>query len=391
MSSAPSPKLTPRAAPVPPSSTPPAAVSRGGCVYGDSTPFLHEGNFIETVRHAVDCGVSLLAAQHAIQKSMARAHDVNRVRDVERGRLETMGHSLKRSLAGEMSAGSDRLLRTGARILEASRVTIDSELVSLEAAAASELGRARLSAEEARAAAKRALETFLVLHDLPESELALHLRAHEEGYSAQAQVVTPFGVDANFELQVPDAHEWGRHRRVGDLAPGTEVHLPLPSGLFFKKVAVQPVKLDRLFVSSLRTGGARSTITLRKHPTDGAGYKLDFDATRERTRVLLAALGEDGEETAEPLVELDGEDSVHVVRLRQRVLASTEDLGRRRQKMTRATYEGHAISDLDEPRLIAGRMVAVLAPIVRDIADRSGAPGELVLRRDVRAGRREEV
>jgi hypothetical protein len=59
--------------------------------------------------------------------------------------------------------------------------------------------------------------------------------------------------------------------------------------------------------------------------------------------------------------------------------------------MTRATYEGHAISDLDEPRLIAGRMVAVLAPIVRDIADRSGAPGELVLRRDVRAGRREEV
>jgi hypothetical protein len=366
-------------------------VSRGGCVYGDSTPFLHEGNFIETVRHAVDCGVSLLAAQHAIQKSMARAHDVNRVRDVERGRLETMGHSLKRSLAGEMSAGSDRLLRTGARILEASRVTIDSELVSLEAAAASELGRARLSAEEARAAAKRALETFLVLHDLPESELALHLRAHEEGYSAQAQVVTPFGVDANFELQVPDAHEWGRHRRVGDLAPGTEVHLPLPSGLFFKKVAVQPVKLDRLFVSSLRTGGARSTITLRKHPTDGAGYKLDFDATRERTRVLLAALGEDGEETAEPLVELDGEDSVHVVRLRQRVLASTEDLGRRRQKMTRATYEGHAISDLDEPRLIAGRMVAVLAPIVRDIADRSGAPGELVLRRDVRAGRREEV
>ena len=36
-------------------------------------------------------------------------------------------------------------------------------------------------------------------------------------------------------------------------------------------------------------------------------------------------------------------------------------------------------------------MVNVLAPIVQEIARRSGAPGELVLRRDVGEGRREEI
>jgi hypothetical protein len=40
---------------------------------------------------------------------------------------------------------------------------------------------------------------------------------------------------------------------------------------------------------------------------------------------------------------------------------------------------------------VADRIVKLLAPIVREIARRSEAPGELVLRRDVRAGRRDEV
>jgi hypothetical protein len=91
------------------------------------------------------------------------------------------------------------------------------------------------------------------------------------------------------------------------------------------------------------------------------------------------------------VIELSGEDAVHVLRLWQRVLDSTEDLTRRRQRMTRATYSEHPLGELDEPKLVADRVVGVLGPMVREIARRSGAPGELVLRRDVRAGRREEI
>jgi hypothetical protein len=360
-------------------------------VYGDSTPFPHEGNFIETIRHAVDCGVALLAAQHAIHRAVARAGDVDRAREVERARLDSMGSTVKRALAGEMATTSDRVLRTGARILDSSRQAIEAELVALEAASGTELARLRTQMMEARAAAKRALETFLVLHDLPGTEIGLRLVAEEEKYGAEVHVATPFGVEAAFELQIPEAHEWGRHRRVGDLAPGTEVHLAQESGLIWKKVAVQPVKLDRYFVSAFRVGAVRSAITLRRQPASGSGYKLDFDATGERPRVLLAHIGEDGGETPEPVLELSGEDAMHVLRLWQRVLDSTDDLTRRRTRMVRGTYDEHAIGELDEPKLVVDRLVGVLAPMVREIARRSGAPGELVLRRDLRAGRRDEI
>ena len=369
----------------------PVPSPRATCVYGDSTPFPYPGTFIETVRHALDCPEALVTAEHVILRAASRISDVERAKQLERARLEGMNGSLRRALAIEMAPGAERLVRAGTRIMEAGRVAIESEIVMLESLASSEIARCRKTCDEARMLARRAVEKFLLQHELPGSEVALRLSAEEERYSAEAQVTTPFGVDATFELQIPEAHEWGRPRRVGDLNPGTEVHLPQESGLFFKKTAVQPVKLDRLFVASVRIGGARGTLTLRKQPTSGSGFKFDFDSSGDRTRVLIARLGEDGSETFDPAEPLAGEDAVHVLRLWQRVLDSTAELPERRQAMTRAAYDGHPIAELDEPQLIAERLVKLLAPIVREIAARSGAPGELVLRRDVRAGRRDEV
>ncbi len=368
-----------------------AGAAHASCLYGDSTAFPHEGNFIETIRHAVDCGVALLGAQQTIERANARAAEVDRAKHIERSRLEAMGNTLKRTLAPEMTPSAERLLRAGARILDASRLTIEAEVVALETAAATELARARTSAEQGRATAQRALETFLLHHDLPGTEVGLRFLAEEERYTARAHVETPFGVEATFELQVPHAHEWGRHVRVGDLNAGTEVHVPAESGLFFKKVAVQPVKLDRLFVTGLNVALMRGALTLRRGPTSGSGYKIDFDTSGDKKHVLLTHLGEDGLEAPEPAQSLSGDDAVHLLRLWQRVLDSTEELGKRRHVMTGAAFDSHPIMSFDEPRKIAERLIRFLAPMVREISQRSGAPGELVLRRDVRAGRREEI
>jgi hypothetical protein len=302
-----------------------------------------------------------------------------------------MSATVKRTLTGEMAVNAERVLRAGARIMDAARIAIDGELLALDTQASGEITKARMGAEEGRASGHRALETFLLHHDLPGSEVALRLTAEGERYAAHAKVSTPFGVDASFELQIPEAHEWGSVVRAGDLNAGTEVHLPLESGLFFKKVAVQPVKLDKLFVTAVTIGSVRGSLTLRRQSSAGSGYKLDFDASGERTRVRIQKLGEDGTETIDPAQDLSGDDAVHVLRLWQRVLDSTEELSRRRHAMTSATFEDIPIRVLDEPQKIAGALVHFLAPIVREISKRSGAPGELVLRRDVRAGRREEI
>ena len=44
-----------------------------GHVYGDSTPFPYDVNFIEQIRRLVECGVELMRAQHEVGEARQAA------------------------------------------------------------------------------------------------------------------------------------------------------------------------------------------------------------------------------------------------------------------------------------------------------------------------------
>jgi hypothetical protein len=361
-----------------------------GHVYGDSTPFPYDINFVELIRHAVDCGVVLMQGQHAIATAVDRSGNFEQLRKQERARLDAMSDAVKLTMTAFMSSNSERMVRTAGRILEAARGVIESEMQHLESQANGEIGNTRSVLMRAREQAYRAVETFVLRHDLPNSSVGIRLLAADESYSGQALVTTPFGIEAVFALAIPQAHEWGKPRRVAELSAGTEIHIPQESGWLSKRVAVAPVKLDRMVIAEVALATDRSLITLRKGPRSGPGFQLEV-VQEERPKVTLRRLGEIGEPTSDPVIVLEGEDGMHAMRLWTRVLDSTRDLGMRRQQMTSANFDDKPLRDTDEPQAIAIKMINVLAPVVQEIARRSGAPGELVLRRDIGEGRREEI
>ena len=361
-----------------------------GHVYGDSTPFPYDVNFIELVRHAVECAVMLMSAQHSIASAVDRSGNFDQLRKQERARLDAMSDAMKLTMTAFMSSHSERMVRTAQRVLESARAVIESELMSLEGQANGEIMNTRSTVERSREQSFRAVEAFILRHDLPNTAVGVRLLAGEEAYSGQALVTSPFGIEAVFSLAIPQAHDWGRVRRVAELSAGTEVHIPQESGWLSKRVAVAPVQLDKLLVTEVAVGQDRSLITLRKGARSGGGFQLEVTADAN-PRATLRRLGEDGMLTQDPMIELEGEDSVHAMRLWNRVVESTHDLAMRRQMMTNATFDGKPLREIDEPQAIANKLVNVLAPVVQEIARRSGAPGELVLRRDLGEGRREEI
>ncbi len=362
-----------------------------GHVYGDSTSFPYDINFIELIRHAVECGVTLLHAQHAIASAVDRSGNLDVVRKQERARLDAMSDAVKLTLTAFMSSSSERMVRASSRILDSARAIVDGELGDMEGQANGQISSTRATVNHAREGCQRAVEAFILRHDLPNTGIGVRLLANSgESYDGQALVQTPFGIEAVFALAIPAAHEWGRVRRVAELSAGTEVHVPTQAGWISKRMEMQTVKLDKLFVCEVAITAERSLITLRKGPRSGAGFQLEV-STENAPKATLKRLGEDGEPGNDPLLELDGEDAVHALRLWNRVMDSTRDLASRRQNMTSATFDGKPIVDIDEPQAICMRMVNVLAPVVQEIARRSGAPGELVLRRDTGEGRREEI
>src|SRR5262249_44634245 len=155
------------------------------------------------------------------------------------------------------------------------RRIIEAEMAAVDGVASSELSSAQATVEDARAQAYHALERFCLKHDLPGSEVQLHLLAGGDSYAGQALVTTPFGLDAVFALAIPQAHEWGKLRRVAALSAGTEVRVPKESGWISKRVEMHTEKLDRYFVSEVSLSPKRARVSLRKAAQSGPGWRLE--------------------------------------------------------------------------------------------------------------------
>lgn len=360
-------------------------------VYGDSTAFPYDLDYIELSRHAVDCAVQLFSAQHAIAASLERANALSQARASELSRISAMSQAVEGSLGPFLSAGSPETERIARRVLECVSSTAGAECALIERQGADDGAHMKNIVGRSGESAHRALEGFLVRHDLPGTELGLTwAAAGEQSYTGQVSVKTPFGINAAFNLAIPPEHVWSRPRRLSELAPGLEVHFPQQSGWLSKRVEMTPVKLDRMFLSAVKLDTAAAEFRLRKGATSGTGYRVLVNMNEEH-QVVLQPLGEDGTPDADAPLTLDGEDSAQMFRLCSRVVESMQGLSGLRRSMVSAELDGQPLDEMTWPEGVAQRLIEQLAPVVTEISRRSGAPGELVLRRDVGGGRREEM
>lgn len=358
-------------------------------LYGDSTPFPYDVDYIDLSRHAVECAVQLLSAQHAILAARERAESFEQARAVQTARLSEVTGAVESAL--DRFSTTDGMDRIATRLLDCVRSTCADELSGIERQAVQELEHARTIATRSGEAAQRSLEAFLLRHDLPGTELGLTWSAvGEQGYTGQVAVQTPFGVNAAFSLAIPTEHQWSRAPRVSELASGLEVHVPQQAGWLSKRVEMALIKLDKMFVSSLEVDGQHAEFRMRKGAVSGVGYRVLVELQGTH-RVLMQPVAEDGSPDADPPLVLDGDDSAQMFRLYGAVIESLRGVGNMRRGLLSANFDGQPLDEFEWPGAVAERLVLHIAPVVREIGRRSGAPGELVLRREVGGGRREEM
>ena len=84
-------------------------------VYGDSTAFPYDLDYIELSRHAVDCAVQLFSAQHAIAASLERVGSLNQARASELSRITAMSQAVESSLSQFLGSGSPETERIARR------------------------------------------------------------------------------------------------------------------------------------------------------------------------------------------------------------------------------------------------------------------------------------
>jgi hypothetical protein len=355
-------------------------------LYGDSTPSTLEVDFIDFLKEGLDLCVQLALSTDGLQRQNERGNALRLAARSDIERLENLGAAAAEHFSdkGDGPAG-----RCALAVIRSTSDHIRSEIQGVNSALEIEEAKLEVARTGERENCVTALEAFLLRHDLPSSSASLHLKARAgEPYAARLHTVTPLGVTATIELDVPSSHLFGHVIRVDRIVDHLEVRTPEVGGWLHKQLKMRTHRLEKLHVIELDLRGKESSVTLRAS-ADGSGPGFDMLVRAEEPRVSLARVAERG--SSDPPFEVDQAEADNLLALLEKLEASAQELMVHRKALLQASLDDCLIRDHDAPILLAERLVQAIAPVVRDIAVRSPSTTELVLKRLVRGGRREEI
>jgi hypothetical protein len=348
--------------------------------YGDGTPFPLDENFIETLTTAVETCTNAFVPITELDARRERAREARREADREAGRLDDLEKSLSSALSPYMPGDKKAsvTMQVAQKLALAAKQTITEAKRQVELRVQQAEGQA--AARTATDAVLRALGPFFNEHQLPKTSwiMSWDVRGAEPSASA---VGTAGRLTAAFAL-APEPYR--APIRVEQLAEGVVVHM-MKKGVFGKSKPA-PVDLGKYVVVAFERGVNDHTVTLKEN-ANKASTGLRFAVTDTGATWTAITVAGDTDGDANPL---DTEDVAPIRRLVERANATLRDLINRRT-LVDLTIAGKPVSDLEEPRLAPLELLNQLTPLARSIRERSKMSGELILKRDIGDGRREEL
>ena len=359
-------------------------------LYGDSTPAPLKTDFIAFLRDMVDFAVEVLHSEgQAAEASQASAWLEEATEKVV-ANAEALAAHVSEVLDRPELGGSDPFLaRCAARIRSATWETVRAEASAARAEAEAGAARAALAVSSARAECEKALEGLLLRQDVPDAVTVVKLCVGDGArYDARLTARTPWGLSWEIGLQIPSSHSLARVLRIDRLVERLEIRVPEEPTWPPKASKPKAQRLDRLYLTELVLAPAEAFIKLRATPEGtGAGCNLWLhrDVPAVRLERVLASGG-----AADSPFDIEGEDAGRLRLLHDELAALMSEIAQNRQPPVAIEMDDTPVGQHRACAVIE-RLISSVAPRVEEIAKRSLAPGELVLRRRLGDNHREEV
>lgn len=361
-------------------------------LYGDATTFPFDENFIETICAAIDACVGLFEADVAAEERREKAESVRALAADELKRLNILTKAVENALRPLIPDG--KLTRTAeataSKIAGAARKQIEQSRNSVIRRRDSAVRMAMGDALGERVLAS--VSSLLLSHQLPMTMWSFMWTSGAAAGDASLELRSRAvcGLHATYTVSIPSSSPWVGPVKVAQLAPGFVIELQGKGGWLRKSPKVTQHAFHKLYITDVQINHEREAFTLRRNPKKpSSGYTIQMMDGDEVTPVIQE-IDSKGEKKGNPL-SLSGEGATALARLWEAIDASVRGLRRHRDALTVSRFADKPLSLVDRPHKIAEAILTALAPTVREMRIRSRVPGELVLKRELGDGRREEL
>jgi hypothetical protein len=359
-------------------------------LYGDSTPFPFDENYLETLVDLTEAVVAILRIDEATAQTQQRSQHVISSAEKDVRWLSELGKLAATTITERLEgAPSPYSSREAARLLRATKGIVEEGRQHLLNRRDASLRELESSKARQRSQLEPVLEQLLLARELPGSEWGLSWRVLADrtpSVVSEALVMASCGIEATFRLDIPQSHPWSQPVRVGDLSQGLCVQIDSKGSIFGNRTRRKKVNLSRLFVCAVDLSSERCALTLKRRPQDqDPAYEIIA------TDVALTIQPGEGIGTMEGTVYLEGTEAEQARCLVDAVRKALRPLVRHRVVMTDFALNDKPLGELADLGGLARVLIASVAPYVQEIVRRSPTACELSLKRDIGERKREEL
>ena len=233
-----------------------------------------------------------------------------------------------------------------------------------------------------------ALEQFFLNHELEVQGTRLELRLSGEQYQATVECLFPEGIVVRYGLATAQVDKWRQPERVGDIAGAVSIQVGMKKKLLSRDMTREVARLDELYIGSLVLYEDGIELGLRRRPDQPDTLLLRLRRSASDGKVQGTVIRPDREDHAFPISD---DDRIDLNRLWSDLTDAVKPLLLHRERVIEATLEGGDLFSVDVAAHFVELYVALFAPTVWEVAQRSPSKKELSLKIEHPDGRREEL
>lgn len=369
-------------------------------LFGDSGPFPHPFDFLRTLEAFMTAATRVVMLEVEGQKlsrdiqtaGKARAVGIEAVQAIHDRMMRALneaagphgpsGTMITSDLNPSATAYAHKLKELSERLVETEKQNHKQK---------SEGESAHINAEtERRAVESQAeLEQFFKIGDLPVLGSRFGMRLSGGRHELVVVYRNPNGITTGFNLSADRTPAWQAPRKVSDFSPNLNLGIGVKKSLFKSSVAPESVHLDDYIVSRFDLTADAAEIALRK--------KLELKDTyafhlKRQGDVTLGEVDRLEDPAARTLGNaLDLQDAARLDQLWLALDKSFRELLPNRERTTVLELDSKDVGKSRLAMQLVLRLIAMFAPLVTEVAERSPNAHELSLKIEHESGRREEI
>ncbi len=363
-------------------------------LYGDSTPFPLGYNFLTTIEAFMNAAtrIVLLDLESSALEKQREDQAQNRVKGLEA--LESFHTVVMRAVQETaQKVRHKHALEYARAVADFATQHIDEHRRTMLTTNEQESVQLRGDNERRATEMREQLESFLKIARIPVVKTRLALQLVGEGKDVRhigtAFFQHPDGLATAFKLAPAKSTNWATPRKVSDLVQGVALKVGVEKSWLRGTVTAKELGLDDWMISQIEMSEDALDLSLRRKLTEKDS--LVFHVRRDEAGTTTGSVEYPDSPDAKSMPgHLGPQDVTQIERIWVALRTVTRDVVDQKEQLMNATIDAQPVfeSGLALPFIV--RLVALFAPVVREIAKRSPNEFELTLKVEAEGGRREE-